>query len=222
MAEIIKSLGTWGVPAAVVAAIGVLFIILQILGEIIEISGKAAPKILKLRRVIKEARAKKRLREQNLDRLNDIVTLLNQVENTLQAVNSHYAEDNIARRNEWIAEVNANIEWTRERAQIYDNSLVQLLELKASTDKLSEFTCKQIKEEYRNRILDFQHRIINAKSKSEPEAFSHEEFNKIYTTYSDYEEFLEYTNDTNHQVDNAMETIKKAERGELPNIKFID
>ena len=87
---------------------------------------------------------------------------------------------------------------------------------------MGELNKEDAKEEYRNRILDFQHRIINAKSKSEPEVFSHEEFNKIYTTYSDYEEFLEYTNDTNHQVDNAMETIKKAERGELPNIKFID
>ena len=134
-------------------------------------------------------------------------------------------EDNIQQRDEWMHRVNDNIEWTRSRAQIYDASVAELTALKDAANKLSEFNCKQIKESYRNRILDFQHRIINSKNKLEPERFSHEEFTKIYSTYEDYEEFLEYTNDTNHQVDNAMETINKAERGELPdcyNIEFTD
>lgn len=218
MENLIEALGAWGVPVAVIAVVVVIFIIMQVSGEIIEWTGKVAPKILKIRKIFKERKILKTKREAQLQKLDDVITLMVQVEDTLQKVNSHYDADNIARRDTWIAQINENVRWTHDRAQVYDNSVRDLVQLKISVDKLSEFTCKQIKEEYRNRILDFSHKLRNARNKSEPERCSEEEFRKIYETYNDYEDFLEYTGDENHQVDDAMELIRRAERGELPNI----
>lgn len=225
MKELIEALGALGIPVSVTVILGVIFLCMQLIGEIIEWSGKTAPSFLKLRKAIKERKMKKEKQKKQLENLDKIFDTLSEVDKTLKELNSHYGEDNIAERNKWMSQVNENIRWTQERSVRYDASMKELHELQAITAKLSEFTCKQIKENYRNRILDFQHRIINSKNKAEPERFSHEEFAKIYATYEDYEAFLAYTNDTNHQVDNAMSTINKAERGELPssyNLEFID
>ena len=222
MKEMLEALGAWEIPVSITAILGVIFLLMQFTGEIIEWKGKIAPDILKLRKVIKEHRVKKKKQKQQLEQLDAVVTLLTEVDKTLKEVNKHYDADNIAQRNKWMEQVNENIKWTHERSVRYDESMKQLHELQAITSKLSEFTCKQIKEDYRNRILDFQHRISNARGKSSPEYFSREEFAKIYATYADYEAFLEYTNDENHQVDNAMEVIRRAEAGELPNIVFIE
>lgn len=225
MKYLIEALGAWGVPVTGLISLAIIFLIMQVSGEIIEWTGKVSPRILKLRKVFKERKMKKLEQQAKLARLDDFINVMNDVNSTLTSINAHYSEDCINQRNDWIAQVNENIRWTHERATVYDNSVADLMRLQASAEKLSEFTCKQIKENYRNRILDFQHRIINSRNKLEPERFSHEEFAKIYATYDDYEEFLEYTHDQNHQVDNAMETIGKAERGELPecyNIEFTD
>lgn len=225
MQYLIDTLGKWGASAAVILGVTIVFLLMQLTGEIIEWMGKVSPKILKLRKVFQEHKAMKKRKEEQLAKLDTIDTLLTEVNNTLTEFNKHYSADNIAKRDSWIDEVNQNIKWTRSRADVYDQSIKELSDLKLAANKMAEFNCKQIKESYRNRILDFQHRIINSKNKPEPERFSHEEFAKIYATYNDYEEFLLYTNDTNHQVDNAMETINKAENGELPdcyNIEFID
>lgn len=225
MKDLVETLGAWGLPSAFILIIISIFLIMQITGEIIEWTGRVSPKILKLRKLLKEHKMKKQKQHEQLEKLNEIASLMQRVENTLSNIDQHYNADNISQRDAWIREVNENINWTKSRAEVYDKSIVELSRLKEAADRLSEFNCKQIKEYYRNRILDFQHRIINSKNKKEPERFSHEEFAKIYATYKDYEDFLEYTNDENHQVDNAMETINKAERGELLecyNIEFTD
>lgn len=218
MKYLVEALGGWGVPAIIVTAVLVIFLIMQVTGEIIEWTGKVAPRFLKIRKIFKERKMQKIKQRQQLEQLPEMFALLAQVKVTLDNVNSHYSEDNITHRNQWMDTVNRNIEWTQERARVYDNSVADLIALRSSVDKLSEFTCKQIKEDYRNRILDFAHRLRNARNKPEPERCSEEEFTKIYATYDDYEAFLEYTNDENHQVDDAMETIRRAERGDIPNI----
>lgn len=218
MKYLVEALGGWGVPAIIVTAVLVIFLIMQVTGEIIEWTGKVAPRFLKIRKIFKERKMQRIKQRQQLEQLPEMIELMAQVKATLDNVNIHYSEDHITHRNQWMDTVNRNIEWTQERARVYDSSVADLLALRSSVDKLSEFTCKQIKEDYRNRILDFAHRLRNARNKSEPERCSEEEFTKIYDTYENYEAFLEYTHDENHQVDDAMETIRRAERGEIPNI----
>lgn len=222
MQELIETLGAWGVPAAVLGVIIGIFVVMQVTGEIIEWTGKVSPKILKVRKIFKENKEKKEKTQKILDQYDEQAKLLQSMQTLIADFNSHYSSDNMEQRNTWIKTVNDNLEWTRKRANIYDETVKQLTAMQSDVAKLSEFSCKIIKEDYRNRILDFQHRLVNARGKSTPEYCSREEFRKIYATYEDYEAFLEYTHDENHQVDDAMKTIRKAEAGELPNIVFID
>lgn len=218
---IIETLKSWGAPFAVIATLVGIFLLMQLTGEIIEWAGKVSPKILKLRKIFKEKKAEKLQHQEQLKKLEKIdavVDLMDEVKATLTTLNQHYDTDNITQRNDWMTSVNNDLAWTHSQAEIYDRAVLDLSDLKASVDTLSIFTCRQIKEDYRNRILDFSHRLKNARNKPEPEICSEEEFRKIYDTYEQYEEFLAYTHDENHQVDDAMESIRRAERGELPNI----
>ena len=78
------------------------------------------------------------------------------------------------------------------------------------------------KQSARGDILNFAHRLVNARKADKPVIFSREEFHKIRKTYDAYEEFLHTYGGTNGEVEDAMETIRKAERRELPNIEFLE
>ena len=74
----------------------------------------------------------------------------------------------------------------------------------------------------RTQILDFAHKIINARKADKPVIFSREEFRKIRKSYEAYEEFLDTFGGTNGEVDDAMNIIREAEAGLLPNIEFLE
>ena len=175
----------------------------------------------------------------------------NEVNDFLKEVKQHYGEDNIAKRDKWMLEVNTTMHWAKERAKVYDSSVNDLIalkdivkehtnQLKEHTEQIktqtktidkyaeemhlnNEMTSQLYKDINRNRILDFSHKLLNDKESDKIAIYSQEEFNKIHEIYEDYERFLQTYGGTNGQVDRAMKTIEKAENGELgSNIKIIE
>ena len=244
MSEIFAALAGWGVPVTVVSILGLSYLFIQIIGELIELCGKAVPEFFKVRKFIQRKRKEKKDAIQaKLEEQQRITSLLASVEaqqtevkTLLNEVNMHYSKDNITHRNCWMREVNEKMRWVDERAQVYDAAIERLLSLESKVreqidkaevngeklDIAMQMTSQMYQDTCRNRILDFAHRLINARNEDKPVIFSREEFRKIRRTYADYEAFLERFNGTNGEVDNAMLAIQRAELGELPNIEIFE
>ena len=86
LVEFFKITGPW--------AAGILgtWIILNIIGELVEKTGKIVPEFMKVRKFFIRKKEEKKRQKQ----------LLVNVETLLNDVKQHYSEDNIAKRNEWM------------------------------------------------------------------------------------------------------------------------
>lgn len=236
----VDALLNWNVPTIVVTILLGVFIICQIVGEIIEISGKTVPVFFKIRKGIQEHRKAKKDKEAQyndmVETLKSVKTQQGEVKEFLADVKKHYDEDNIAKRDAWMLEVNTTMHWAKERAIVYDSSVNELKALTDVVKKQSEniekqqlaldlnnkMTSDMFKQSCRRDILDFEHKIINARRADKPLVVSREEFRKIRKTYDAYEEFLQTYGGTNGEVDDAMEVIRAAERGEYDYIEFLE
>lgn len=216
MKELIESMGTWGVPTIIVSIVIGVFLVMQVTGEIIEWCGKTAPVWLKLRKILTKKRDERIAKEQARD------NALVEATTVIKTFNQHYDPQHIQERNDWMA-------WVNKRADVYDAAVNDLIALKSLIEGIrdeqkynGEIAAQLYKDFCRNRILDFSHGLINARKSDKPVVYSREEFKKIRAIHTDYEQFLQRYNGTNGEVDDAMKVIRKAERGELPNIEFLE
>ena len=192
--EFFKITGPW--------AAGILgtWIILNIIGELIEKTGKIVPEFMKIRKFFTRTKEEKKRQKQ----------LLINVETLLNDVNQHYSEDNIAKRNEWM-------EWVNSRARIYDQSIAELTEMKQSIADNNKLTLDLYININRNRIIDFASKVAN-----ENVLISKEEFNRIFKIYQDYEAILEQHHMTNGEVDIAYRIIQESYKERLQDHTFLE
>ena len=192
------------VPTRVaIVAVG-LFLILQIIGELLEFKGKIVPEFIKVRKYFSR---KKKERKDTADTLKDVKRLLNDV-------NNHYSVDNIKKRDSWI-------KWVNDRADVYDESIVNISDqLNAAIETLKENT-KMTEEMFiqnsRDRIIDFATKVADESS-----IVSREEFNRIFKVYNKYEKFLEERSLTNGEVDIAIQVIKESYEMHIKNHTFLE
>ena len=192
--EFFKITGPW--------AAGILgtWIILNIVGELIEKTGKIVPEFMKIRKFFARKKEEKKRQKQ----------LLINVETLLNDVNQHYSEDNIAKRNEWM-------EWVNSRARIYDQSIAEFMEMKQSIADNNKLTLDLYININRNRIIDFASKVAN-----ENVLISKEEFNRIFKIYQDYEAILEQHHMTNGEVDIAYRIIQESYKERLQDHTFLE
>ena len=192
--EFFKITGPW--------AAGILgtWIILNIVGELVEKTGKIVPEFMKVRKFFARKKEEKKRQKQ----------LLVNVETLLNDVNQHYSEDNIAKRNEWM-------EWVNSRARIYDQSIAELTEMKQSIADNNKLTLDLYININRNRIIDFASKVAN-----ENVLISKEEFNRIFKIYQDYEAILEQHHMTNGEVDIAYRIIQESYKERLQDHTFLE
>lgn len=192
--EFFKITGPW--------AAGILgtWIILNIIGELVEKTGKIVPEFMKVRKFFIRKKEEKKRQKQ----------LLVNVETLLNDVNQHYSEDNIAKRNEWM-------EWVNSRARIYDQSIAELTEMKQSIADNNKLTLDLYINMNRNRIIDFASKVAN-----ENVLISKEEFNRIFKIYQDYEAILEQHHMTNGEVDIAYRIIQESYKERLRDHTFLE
>lgn len=192
--EFFKITGPW--------AAGILgtWIILNIIGELVEKTGKIVPEFMKVRKFFIRKKEEKKRQKQ----------LLVNVETLLNDVNQHYSEDNIAKRNEWM-------EWVNSRARIYDQSIAELTEMKQSIADNNKLTLDLYININRNRIIDFASKVAN-----ENVLISKEEFNRIFKIYQDYEAILEQHHMTNGEVDIAYRIIQESYKERLQDHTFLE
>ena len=176
------------------------FVVMQIVGEILEFMGKVVPEFVKIRKYFTR---KKQEKEQMAKTLQRVQTLLDDV-------NSHYSADNITKRNTWM-------QWVNDRAIVYDASVAELTSLKDALAANNELTLDLYININRNRIIDFASKIVN-----ENVAVSREEFNRIFKIYNEYEAILKKYNKTNGEVDIAIRIIEESYAEHMRHHTFIE
>lgn len=180
------------------------FVVMQIIGELLEFKGKVVPEFLKVRKFFSRRKAEKK----------ETAQTLKEVKKLLSEVNAHYSEDNIAKRNSWM-------EWVNERAAAYDESIVEISKNLSDVTQALKDNTKLTEEMFiqssRDRIIDFATKVADEKS-----PVSREEFNRIFKVYEKYERFLEEHGMTNGEVDIAYRIIKESYEQHMRNHSFIE
>lgn len=206
-----------GLPTVVISAIVGVFLIIQIIGEIIEFKGKTVPEIIKVRKYFKRKRDERRAISKLPDLINSytsIVTTLNNVNRLMIDINEHYSNDNITKRNKWMESVNNHIATSEERIKKQDDIMC---ELSNKLDKNNDITLSILIENKRGSIIDFANKVID-----ENFPVTKEQFNKIFKTHKEYEDIIEENQMTNGEVDIAHRIIEESYENHMKNHSFIE
>ena len=200
MGDVIKAIEFCGIPASIAIALVIGFLVLQLIGEVSELMGKAVPEFVKVRKYFKRKRNEKIQGQE----------LLAEVKKSLNEINAHYSADNITKRNEWMA-------WVNNRAEVYDEALKELILLKDKLFENNEITLDLYINVNRNRILDFARTVADDNVLA-----SREEFNRIYKVNKEYHAILAKYNKENGEVDTAMRLIDEAYDYRMKHHSFIE
>lgn len=189
-----------GIPASIIAAIAILYVITSVIGCILDFKGKIWPEIINWRRW---RRRKKEEKEKQ-------AKLLEKLAEKLESFEGHYSPDNIAKRNEWM-------QWVNDRAKVYDASVKELTTFKDTLEVTKELTLDLYININRNRIIDFAGKVAD-----ENVIVSREEFNRIFKIYDEYEAILEKYGKTNGEVEISIRIIREAYETHMRSHTFIE
>lgn len=138
MGDLLKAIEYLGVPAATAIALVVLFLIFQIVGEIIEVCGKVAPEFLKVRKYFSR-KSKEKAENQKM---------IKECKELLSEFNSHYDEDNITKRNNWMHKVDNSVKNNDQFIHTLDAKIDKLLTANENLkDQLEQVKTKVLENE---------------------------------------------------------------------------
>ena len=209
------------VPTTVAITIVAAFLIMQIVGEMLEFKGKVVPEFLKIRKYFSRKKAEKAENMQTLKEVRQLLMereenaeTLRDVRHLLSEVNEHYSEDNITKRNSWMT-------WVNDRAEIYDKSIIEISKNLSDVTQALRDNTKLTEEMFiqssRDRIIDFATKVADDEA-----VVSREEFNRIFKVYAKYEKYLEEHDLTNGEVDVAIRIIREAYEHRMKKHLFIE
>ena len=191
-------------PAAVAGAIVGILLVANLVGELLELKGKVVPEFMKLRKRWKRKREEKREQAETLK----------EVKKLLADVNGHYSADNISKRDAWMG-------WVNSRAEVYDNSIVEIKDnlalVTAALQDNSKLTEELFVQSSRDRIIDFGILVADGEK-----IISREQFHRIFKVHEDYEQFLKKRGLTNGETDIAMRVINESYAAHMREHTFLE
>lgn len=194
-------------PTKAVIAFAVLFLSLQVVGEILEVKGKVVPEFVKIRKFFARKRKERKTLEEMQATQAEVKTTLEEVKKTLSEINIHYSTDNIAKRDGWMASVNQQLSDTQEWRATLDKKM----------DKNNAITLAILVENKRSEIINFASCVIDDKFPA-----THEQFNRIFKLYAEYEAILHENDMTNGETTVAMRIIKETYEKRMRTHGFIE
>lgn len=191
-------------PAAVAGTIVGILLVANLVGELLELKGKVVPEFMKLRKRWKRKREEKREQAETLK----------EVKKLLADVNGHYSADNISKRDAWMG-------WVNSRAEVYDNSIVEIKDnlalVAAALQDNSKLTEELFVQSSRDRIIDFGILVADGEK-----IISREQFHRIFKVHEDYEKFLKKRGLTNGETDIAMRVINESYAAHMREHTFLE
>lgn len=194
-----------------------VFLIIQIIGEILEFKGKVVPEFVKVRKYFARKKTERQALSQMtvlLDEYNQMAETLVKVNRVLADIDKHYSKDNIAMRDGWMREVNEHISKSDKRIKKQDDLMNALNE---KLDKNNADTLSLLIEHKRSAIIDFASKVIDEKY-----PVTKEQFNRIFKTYIEYEDVIECNGLTNGEIDIAYRIITEAYENHMRNHSFVE
>lgn len=204
MGGIMDAIEFLGIPGSIAIVLVALFLIMQIVGEVIELCGKVVPEFLKIRKYFK------RKKEENKERMET----LKEVKQLLADVNKHYSTDNITMRNDWMRGVDDRAVTCGSQMSEMRDTLVQVTQALNTNTKMTE---DMFVENSRDRIIDFAEKAADYNV-----LLSREQFRRIDRVYQEYEAFLEVRGRQNGEVDIAYEAIQDGYKYRLQHHSFLE
>lgn len=204
-------------PTKVAFALVGLFLVLQIIGELLEFKGKVVPEFIKIRKYFKRKKKERCALSKMtvlLDEYEEMAKTIADVKRLLTDIDKHYSTDNIAMRDNWMKEVNEHISDSEVRRK-EQNYLMR--ELSDKLDKNSADTLSILIENKRSSIIDFAQKVIDDRY-----PVTREQFNRVFKIHKEYEQIIEENNLTNGEVDVAIRIIKDEYEKHLKNHAFIE
>lgn len=165
-----------------------LFLVLQLIGEILEVKGRAVPEFVKIRKYFARRRMER-------EAIKNMPETLKNVQALLDEVNSHYTQDNIMMRDKWIEKVNCKLEQNDELFS----------ELSKKLDMNREDIIDFIIDNKRSAIINFAYIAAD-----ENAFITREQYNRIFKTYKEYEDIIKANNRTNGEIDVAYRIINES------------
>jgi uncharacterized phage infection (PIP) family protein YhgE len=175
MSDLLKAVEFLGIPTTVAITLVVLLLITQIIGELAELMGKTVPEILKIRKYFTRKRQEK---EQTTKMLKECQELLSEF-------NSHYNNDNITKRNNWMNNVNHSVQNNDQFIQALDAKMDKLLvsneDLKTQLDQVKSNVLENEADRLRSELFDCGNRC-RRNIRLHPEEMDH--IREVYKKYS--------------------------------------
>ena len=187
-------------PAKLIIIFAVVFLGIQIIGEILEFKGKVVPEFVKIRKYFKRKKVERETLQALPETLQNVQTLLDNV-------NKHYSEDNIAMRDRWIKDVNTKLEEHDGWREEFDKKL----------DANTDVTLSILIDNKRTAIIDFAARVVD-----ESAPVTHEQFKRALKLYDEYEAIIKEKNMKNGEIDIAHRIIMESYENHLRNHTFIE
>ena len=215
-------------PLWVVVSLMAIFGITQGIGELLEFKGKIVPEFMKIRkRIARKKREKEALSKlpDFLDKqestLSEVATTLTDVKELYKDIQCHYSEDNIAKRDGWMREVNEHIVDSEhrkiEQAKVMQEQAIVMKQLADKLDKNSADTLKILIDNKRNYLLDFTTKAVDMNC-----PLTKEQYQRFFTVHSEYEQLIEDNGMVNGQVDVAYDIVTKSFEERMKKHAFIE
>lgn len=187
-------------PTTAITIIAGFFLAMNIIGEIMELMGVLVPEFMKIRKYFTR-------KKQERKTLAEVKNTLEEVQKTLSEVNIHYSTDNITKRDGWMDSVNKQLSDTQTWREELDKKL----------DKNNAITLAILIENKRSEIINFAAYVIDGKC-----PVTHEQFNRIFKLYTEYEAILEENKMTNGEANVAMRIIKESYEAHMREHTFVE
>lgn len=183
-------------PGQIAFVLAALFFMSQLIGEFIELQGKAVPEIMKVRKYF----ARKKKESETMEQL---PYMMEEVKSLLE----HYNSDNINKRDWWINNVDTRL----------DKDDCEIIEIRNELGNLASILYDMDVRTKRREILDFAEKIVR-----EDFVASYESFEYISTIWSEYNRIIEERGIKNGVVEKSIEIIEEEYEKRLREGKIVE
>lgn len=176
MSGIIKGVELLGIPMTIVVALVGILLVLNIIGEILNFKGKIVPEIINIRSYFKRKKQEKEETKQMIKECKQVLT----------SFNSHYNPESIARRNEWMREIDNSVRINDDLVHALDSKMDTLLEKNENlTAQIAQVKINVLENEadrLRSELFDCGNRC-RRRIRLHPEEMDH--IRDVYRKYSE-------------------------------------
>lgn len=188
------------VPSQIAIALIAVLFVLQLIGEFLNLKGKAVPEIMSIRKYFARKKSERKV-------IRELPNTIQDLKNIVNNIDKHYNTDNISMRDKWIDSVNNKL--------MMEDKLVRDLDKKL--DEANKDIVSILVDNKRDTIIDFASRVSNSSV-----LVTKEQFNRVFKLYKEYEDLISKNGLTNGEVDIAYRIIVESYEEHLSNHTFIE